>query len=122
MIEEHNIANIFTQKYKNGALYTPVSLVIIIDSIKLTSHHVTFPQADGAEQQKCAPMQKGGFFGIRKTWTKIHESLNSFNIHNMQQKPCIALPPVRIELTTPGLQDQCSAPELRRRVFPLANM
>ena len=30
----------------------------------------------------------------------------------------IDLPPVRIELTTPGLQDQCSATELKRlRLF-----
>ncbi|KAF7271139.1 hypothetical protein GWI33_015948 [Rhynchophorus ferrugineus] len=26
----------------------------------------------------------------------------------------VVLPPVRIELTTPGLQDQCSATELKR--------
>ena len=29
------------------------------------------------------------------------------------------LPPVRIELTTPGLQDQCSATELKRRYVKL---
>ena len=35
----------------------------------------------------------------------------SFNLKKMKQKE---MPPVRIELTAPSLQDQCSAPELRR--------
>jgi hypothetical protein len=34
-----------------------------------------------------------------------------------EQKYVLFLPPGRIELTTPGLQDQCSATELRRHMF-----
>lgn len=56
-----------------------------------------------------------------------HFSCNSVNMTAIEEElgtftTKILLPPVRIELTTPGLRDQCSTTELkRRRRRPLYN-
>lgn len=48
---------------------------------------------------------------------KLNRTIRTTGQHYQTNKLCVHLPPVRIELTTPGLQDQCSAAELKRLVI-----
>ena len=52
----------------------------------------------------------------RQTCIKCDDAWFKVSKNPQKSIPKLALPPVRFELTTPGLRDQCSATELKRRV------